>query len=821
MANAKKKIKVFDGRYEILSIVGRGSASVVYHARHLSNPDQQVALKVLVAKNQLMPRSDLLRKEALAMVSARHQYVIRLDDFYSVGELCYLAMEFAPFGDLRRYIQGTGGTLLIPQAKTFLMQTAEALEFIHNAGILHRDMKPDNILVMSPKGIRLGDFGVSLLPGEESSLSELQRGVGTLNYMAPEVLDGVRYDQRCDLYALGVSFYEMLSGVHPFENASLIDQLKIRQDGNFAPLSTLVPEIPASLNTAIMELMRYNPDDRIPNAGVLRDILSSRGQNLHAVKSPSPTFNRMREIHAKRVNVSPNKETVQEDRENVSSPAQLSGSSAVEGTEQSLGNAALQSSDPRTHSDPRQSSQKATPLSQRPRIAPMPGMHQTREKEGEKVTSNRTVPPSAQRSTRAQYKEPALEQTAVLSAEQARNLAAGALASEPTPSEHRQKINRSNAAQKLGAAPSTSLPPDRQLPAAQNSSNAAQPPRNVSTNHDPAQNGRQRLSRKQLLRRAPALIVFGVIATLIIFMMSNKPQRIPTTQPDTGLALEATLEADPLYAQMTPADTALVFPDLPNGTFSGTMHGLFGRESTSILMISRDEEITLLIGESGMAPRSIKRSEITAERPILEFALGGHLLHLSGVVVDAELIAGNFRNLVTGEEGSWQISPATIHLTSLEIDLNTNELEDSGAEPIETQADDLAIQDVDAPLLEPLDAAEEVKPISENQALVELPADTLSDTRPATRAAESQSRTTSNDPVLQEEQSTPGATQSADPVELGPVSRDSQQLSLLDRSSSEAALLNVADFHLDYYPSTNFESTNRSHVERTNNGRRS
>ena len=117
MAVASKKKKIFDKRYEILSIVGRGARSVVYHARYIDGDREEVALKLLLDKREGVTPSDLLRKEALAMVSSRHKYVIRLDDFHSLGDLCYLTMELARLGDLRQYLKKKGGKLNSKQLK--------------------------------------------------------------------------------------------------------------------------------------------------------------------------------------------------------------------------------------------------------------------------------------------------------------------------------------------------------------------------------------------------------------------------------------------------------------------------------------------------------------------------------------------------------------------------------------------------------------------------------------------------------------------------------------------------------------------------------
>lgn len=276
MAVAQKKKKIFDGRYEVLEIVGRGACSVVYHARHAMTSTSEVALKVLLNQKGGTSNTDKLRKEALAMVSSRHRYVVRLDDFHSVKDLCYLSMEYANEGDLRKYRAKFGGKLPLPVAERFFSQVAEALSFVHRVGIIHRDIKPDNILVLNENEIRLTDFGVAVLPGEIASFDELRSGIGTMSYMAPEVLEGTRCDKLSDIYALGVSFYEMISGVHPFESAPLIKQLDVRQDEVVTPISKLVPGIPANLAEAITKAMKYDSTQRFQTVGDLLKVLTAQ-----------------------------------------------------------------------------------------------------------------------------------------------------------------------------------------------------------------------------------------------------------------------------------------------------------------------------------------------------------------------------------------------------------------------------------------------------------------------------------------------------------------------------------------------------------------
>jgi serine/threonine protein kinase len=261
------KRKVFDGRYEILSIVGRGADSVVYHGRHITGAAQEVAIKVLINRDGSTTLTDKLRREALTLVSCRHRYVVRLDDFHSIQDLCYLSMEFAPHGDLNKYIASQPGKRLSPeQVEIFLRQSLEAIDFVHATGVVHRDLKPENILVLNEKEIRIADFGLALLPGDDIQLDELRKAVGSFDYLAPEVLDGIRYDSVSDLYSLGVCFYEAACGKHPFAHAPIAARREARRDSRISELSLLAPELPPHVAAVIRSLMHFSATDRFQSA---------------------------------------------------------------------------------------------------------------------------------------------------------------------------------------------------------------------------------------------------------------------------------------------------------------------------------------------------------------------------------------------------------------------------------------------------------------------------------------------------------------------------------------------------------------------------
>jgi serine/threonine protein kinase len=290
------KRKIFDGRYEIISIVGRGADSVVYHARHITGSAQEVAIKVLVKRGGGTALTDKLRKEALTLVSCRHKYVVRLDDFHSIKDLCYLSMEYAPQGDLLKYVASTDNKLSGEQVALFLRQALEALDFIHATGVVHRDLKPENILVVSDKEIRLADLGLALLPGDEVGIEELRSAVGTFDYLAPEVLEGIRYDTQSDLYSLGVCFYELATGAHPFRDLPLAKQQEARKDGAIRPLQELAPTVPPQTAAVITNLMRFSSNDRFHSASdALRSLANkepldnSKRETISVSPSSQPT----------------------------------------------------------------------------------------------------------------------------------------------------------------------------------------------------------------------------------------------------------------------------------------------------------------------------------------------------------------------------------------------------------------------------------------------------------------------------------------------------------------------------------------------------
>ncbi len=262
---------IFDNTYEIHAAVGRGRNSVVYKARKLHGRGEGdfVALKVLLG-NGKDPTANIkrMKREALAMLACRSEFVVRLNDFVTHDDLCYLSMEYCGGGDLRMFLEQLGGPIAPPDAFDYALQVLNGLEVIHNAGVLHRDIKPENLLLTGSGTIKIADFGVALLPVENVSLRDAGAGVGTFDYLAPEALEQGDSDHRSDLYSVGVTLYQLLTGRLPFEADSISRQIQQKLTGG---LSVAVPGVDAqALEGLFRRALATKPADRFQTAEEFR-----------------------------------------------------------------------------------------------------------------------------------------------------------------------------------------------------------------------------------------------------------------------------------------------------------------------------------------------------------------------------------------------------------------------------------------------------------------------------------------------------------------------------------------------------------------------
>lgn len=263
--------KFLDDRYEILEVIGSGGMAVVYKAKcHRLN--RMVAIKIL--RPDLMMDDEIRRRfhaeaQAVAMLSSPN-----IVSVYDVGQYAgadYIVMELIEGITLKEYMQKRGGCLNWREALHFMNQIMQALRHAHSRGIVHRDIKPQNIMVLRDGSVKVADFGIARIMDSQKTMT--QEAFGSVHYVSPEQAKGEHVDARSDIYSAGVVLYEMLTGCLPFDGDTAVSIALQHINSTPATPRTLNPDIPVGLEQICMQSMCARLDLRYPDAqSVLRDL---------------------------------------------------------------------------------------------------------------------------------------------------------------------------------------------------------------------------------------------------------------------------------------------------------------------------------------------------------------------------------------------------------------------------------------------------------------------------------------------------------------------------------------------------------------------
>ena len=274
--------RLLDDRYEILEVIGTGGMAVVYKARcHRLN--RLVAIKILkdeFARDEEFRRRFHAEGEAVAMLS--HPNIVQVYDVSSTDTANFIVMELIDGISLKQYMEKKG-VLNWKETLHFAMQIGKGLEHAHGRGIIHRDIKPHNVMVLKNGSVKVMDFGIARVMSKSNTLTK--EALGSVHYISPEQAKGGHTDNRSDIYSLGVVMYEMMTGRPPYDGESPVAVAIQHINGGAAMPSTLNPNIPGGLEQIIMKAMALEIQDRYVSATeMLQDMEEFR-------KNPAILFN--------------------------------------------------------------------------------------------------------------------------------------------------------------------------------------------------------------------------------------------------------------------------------------------------------------------------------------------------------------------------------------------------------------------------------------------------------------------------------------------------------------------------------------------------
>ncbi len=255
--------RLLDNRYEILEVIGTGGMAVVYKARcHRLN--RLVAIKILkdeYARDEEFRRRFHAEGEAVAMLS--HPNIVQVYDVSSTDTAHFIVMELVDGISLKQYMEAKG-VLNWKETLHFGMQIAKGLEHAHSRGIVHRDIKPHNVMVLKNGSVKVMDFGIARVMNKSNTLTK--EALGSVHYISPEQAKGGHTDNRSDIYSLGVVMYEMMTGRPPYDGESAVAVAIQHINGGAAMPSTLNPNIPGGMEQIIMRAMALEIQNRFVSA---------------------------------------------------------------------------------------------------------------------------------------------------------------------------------------------------------------------------------------------------------------------------------------------------------------------------------------------------------------------------------------------------------------------------------------------------------------------------------------------------------------------------------------------------------------------------
>lgn len=275
------------GRYRLVELLGRGGMATVYKAFD-SRLERYVAVKVIDSRLDDPSFLKRFEREAKSLARLSHTNIVKVHDYGEENGLPYLVMEFVPSGSLKSLL---GKPMPYQKAIGLLLPIARALQYAHKLGIVHRDVKPGNILIDAAGQPMLSDFGIAKMmeAPDSTSLTGTGVGIGTPEYMAPEQGQGVGVDQRADIYALGIVLCELITGRTPYQADTPMAVVLKHMLDPLPPISQLAEGIPPEVEAVIHKALAKRPEDRYQDMGEFASCLEELLQRTKTLQDVSLT----------------------------------------------------------------------------------------------------------------------------------------------------------------------------------------------------------------------------------------------------------------------------------------------------------------------------------------------------------------------------------------------------------------------------------------------------------------------------------------------------------------------------------------------------
>lgn len=252
--------KVLKDRYFITSLIQEGGMSYVYLAEDTINK-KQVAVKIMKEETFKDPLNIArFQREARACASLRHPNIVEIYDIDEYKGKPYIVMEYVESKSLKELLI-TRGSFSALEACDIIYQLADALMHAHEHGVIHRDIKPQNVMMQYDGGVKLLDFGIATI-SDAPNITQKDMVVGSVHYMAPEMLKGKGASPRSDIYALGITFFELLTGKQPFTDSSPVNIAMKQIEEPLPSLHKINSDINPKIEKIINKACAKNPDNR-------------------------------------------------------------------------------------------------------------------------------------------------------------------------------------------------------------------------------------------------------------------------------------------------------------------------------------------------------------------------------------------------------------------------------------------------------------------------------------------------------------------------------------------------------------------------------